>query len=168
MEILPLHSKNNCPTTFLSSWLPLLLSFSLFASFSLSLGTVEHRTPVLPKAIPTFVLQSKPDMLYTILEMMSFSLFLRSQAVGSTHSSLTWVPAKLHARHNTTSEDSKQGHSVPALSSRETHVLAELITLTATEIILAHHWPSEMNISLSYSQGDVNGIFINWWPVDCY
>lgn len=41
-------------------------------------------------------------------------------------------------------------------------MLAELITLTAAEIILAHHWPSEMNISLSYSQGDVNGIFINW------
>lgn len=82
--------------------------------------------------------------------------------MGSTHSSLTQVPANLRAHHSTTSEESEQGHSMLALSSREIQMPAELITLTATEIILAYHWPSEMNISLSYSQGDVNGIFINW------
>lgn len=114
-------------------------------------------------AIPAFVLQSKPDMLYTILEMMSFFFW----EVGLWEVPTFLWPESLQI-FVPTSEDSQQGHSMLALSSREIHVSAELITLTATEIILAHHWASEMNISLSYSQGDVNGIFINWWPVDCY
>lgn len=78
MEILPLHSKINFPTTFLPAWLPLLLTFSLIAC---PLDTAEHGMPVLAVhavAIPGFVLQLKPDMLYTILEMMSFSFFERS------------------------------------------------------------------------------------------
>lgn len=168
MEILPLHSKINFLTTFLTGKCLTAFIFP-FLSFACPLDCAECRMPVLAAcavAIPAFVLQSKPDVLYTILEIMSFYFFWEVRLWEVL--TLTRVPAHLWAHHSTTSEDSRQGHSMLALSSREIHMPAELITLTATEIILAHQWPSEMNISLSNSQGDVNGIFINWWPVDCY
>lgn len=78
MQILPLHSKINFPTPFLPAWLPLLLTFSLIAC---PLDAAEHGMPVLAAhsvAIPAFVLQLKPDMLYTTLEIMSFSFSERS------------------------------------------------------------------------------------------
>lgn len=82
MEILPLHSKINFLITFLPAWFPFLFTFSLFAC---PLDTAEHRMPVSaahPVAIPTFVSQSKSDMLYTILEMMSFFFFFWQSGFG--------------------------------------------------------------------------------------
>lgn len=99
-------------------------------------------------AIHASVLQVKPDRLHSMLGMMSCSV-VRGCAVRSTCFSLIEAPANCCAHHNATAKNSQQGHSVLALSSREIHMPAELITLTATEIILAHHWPSEMNISIS-------------------
>lgn len=65
-----------------NAWLPLLLPFSLFAC---PLDTAECRMPVLAActvAIPAFVLQSKPDALYTILEIMSFYFFFERSGCG--------------------------------------------------------------------------------------
>ena len=138
----PLYCLPDSPCCSLSLSSPAL--WTLLSSVAQDAGPVclSHGHP------SASVLQTKPDMLHSVLEMMSF-LFLRGQAVGSTPSSLTWAPANLCAHHNTTIKNSQQGHSVLALSSRELHMPAELITLTAAEIILAHHWPSEMNISIS-------------------
>lgn len=168
MEILPLHSKINFLTTFLTGK---CLTAFVVPFFSLCLPfrhcwmqNASSGCPCCGHPCLCFTVKARCALHHPRNYDLLFFWEVRLWEVPT----LTWVPAHLWAHHRTTSEDSQQGHSVLALSSREIHMPAELITLTATEIILAHHRPSEMNISLSYSQGDVNGIFINWWPVDCY
>lgn len=136
---------------------PFLTHISVWSSLSVPL-VLKNLLTTWPKMQVVFVIWSSPfpppfNWMRLRSRTSSGLLTLQYLEAGpqehqSTHSSLVQAPENL-CHQRATRKCSRQGDSVLAQFSREIHTLAQLITLTAVEIILARHWPSEMNISIS-------------------